>query len=63
MSADPAARRHKAAEMAYALGIVLYLGPDGAIRQSGPGERIDPGPGATPVSHGHGRAPEAAATP
>lgn len=61
--ADLTARRRKAQEMAYALGIALHLGPDGAISQAGPGERIDPGPGAVPTPHGHGRAPEAAATP
>lgn len=60
---DPAALRRRAENLAYALGVALYLRPDGAIRIDGPGERIDPGPGAAPTAHGHGRQPEAAATP
>lgn len=59
--ADLAARRRKAQEMAYALGVPLYLAADGTISQAGPGERIDPGPRSRPT--GHGAAPQAAATP
>lgn len=61
---DPAAeRRRKAEELAYALGIALYLRDDGTIAQFGPGELIDPGPKSRPLGHGHGRQSEAAATP
>lgn len=60
---DLARRRQQAEAMAYALGIALYLGADGTISQREPGERIDPAPGALPTAHGHGRGPEAAATP
>lgn len=65
--------RRKAKEMAYALGIPLYLRDDGALSQFPPvgleppdlirWERIDPAPGAAPTPHGHGRPPAAAATP
>lgn len=60
---DPAAARRKAVEMAYSLGVPFWLSPDGRINREGAGERIDPGPGAVPTAHGHGRQPEAAATP
>lgn len=50
---DLAALRRKAAEMAYGLGIALYVGTDGRISQFGPGDRIDPAPGARPTEHGH----------
>lgn len=60
---DLTAARRRAAHMAYALGIALFLRPDGTINQFAPGERILPAPGATPIPHGHGRLPEAAAAP
>ena len=60
---DLAAARRAAEQMAYALGIALYLAPDGTISQNGPGELIDPGPKSCPIGHGHGRQAEAAATP
>ncbi|MGH7053492.1 MAG: hypothetical protein ACREFK_15165 [Stellaceae bacterium] len=70
---DLARRRQQAEAMAYALGIALYIGTDGTISQREPvglqppgltrWERIDPAPGAGPTSHGHGAAPQAAATP
>jgi hypothetical protein len=47
-------RRRKAEEMAYALGVPLYLAADGTISQSGPGERIDPPKSARPTPHAHG---------
>lgn len=56
-------RRRKVAEMAYALGIALYLAEDGKISQSGPGERVEPPASARPTEHGHGRRAEAAAAP
>lgn len=39
--------RGRAAEIAYSLGISLYI-RDGRIWQTGPGERIDPAPGCKP---------------
>lgn len=53
---DLAKRREKARQQAYGLGIALYLPDVGLPQQHGPGERIDPGPGAVPLEgmHGHG---------
>jgi hypothetical protein len=63
VSLDPAEQRRRAGALAYALGIALYLAPDGMISQHGPGERIEPPPNACPTPHGHGRGAAAAATP
>lgn len=52
---DPAILRRRATAMAYSLGIALYVTADGHISQHGPGERVEPPPGATPASHGHGK--------
>ena len=47
--------RRRAEGLAYALGISLYLAPDGTISQTGPGELIDPGPRSRPLEGGHGK--------
>lgn len=60
---ERAQRRRKAEELAYSLGIALYLRDDGTIAQFGPGELIDPGPRSRPLGHGHGTKAEAAAAP
>ncbi|HJU18991.1 MAG TPA: hypothetical protein VJ770_21255 [Stellaceae bacterium] len=54
-------RRKKALDLAYMLGIPLYLRSDGGIAQFPPGERIEPPQGAVPTPHGRG--PQAAAEP
>lgn len=52
--------RREAKKIVYALGLTLYLDAAGRLNQFGPGERIDPPPGAVPLTHGHGRLPAAA---
>lgn len=63
MTRDPVAEHRKVADMAYALGIALYLGEDGHISQNGPGELIEPARGATPNPHGHGKYADATPHP
>lgn len=60
---DPAILRRRAATMAYALGIALYVTADGRISQHPPGERIEPPPGAVPLMHAHGSYAEAKTQP
>lgn len=60
---DPAILRRRAATMAYALGIALYVTADGHISQHPPGERIEPPPGATPLMGAHGSFAEVKAQP
>lgn len=60
---DLTAARQKAEQLAYSLGIALYLRPDGTIGQSPPGELIAPPPSAVPTMHGHTVRAEASAAP
>lgn len=45
--------RQQAENCAYALGITLYLRPDGSLSQRPPGDPIDPGPQSRPLPLGH----------
>lgn len=65
-----AALRQRAENLAYGLGVALWLHPDGRIRiRPDEGEdgalwqRIDAPPGAAPIEGGHGRFAEAKAQP
>lgn len=52
--------RQQAEMLARALGIPFYVGQDGTITQTGPGERIDPSAGSLPVPHGAAEMPKKA---
>lgn len=47
--------RKQAQDLAYALGINLYLRADGSLAQQPPGELVPAGPNATPQLASQGR--------